>query len=678
MGTKSKKFKPLIIWICFFLGISIMVSFISGAQYVLRVDYDGVTTEIRDAFKSNMRDTLQFKHNISLMYNMLAETLTGKYNGDRVDEIESSLGKEGINLVYYGENTETGMMLTNYENDLGFGGDGFPRLPAGYSYYLYFDGKRITVKDSGKTLDVNDDGMGNAGYLALKMRGYLSKDMEKTNPLLSKCRILLAVKDKPVKVTGINGRIYNIGRQKNLLKYFILFLGFTLAVGLALIVLSIKYRKAKLMVDKRIGLIMGKIWLEFKMIPGILLFFSLYIMASPYKRTHFLQSGFIALVVTWSVYLIGVDLWYNGKKVFTHSLMGKAGGIYRSYERKKPFQKGMLTRLYVFIGGEILLVFLMALSIIFIPSRNMIGIFFFFIFLCAGIYLMVLYIRKYRETVGDVGILADRIEAIKDGRKINDPELKPGADLCKTYESLNMIREGIEKAVEERIKSERTKMELITNVSHDLKTPLTSIISYVDLLSKEEDLPNHVKEYIKILSNKSDRLKLLISDLFDLAKAASGEINRDFEKLDLGKLILQTLADMDDQITRSPLSFKINVPKEPVHIFSDGKKLYRVFQNLISNALKYSLAGSRVYIDLLNHGGYCEIIIKNIAGYEMNFDEGMVMERFVRGDKARSGDGSGLGLAIAGSFTHVCEGTFLVKIDGDMFKVILTFDISKE
>ena len=141
-------------------------------------------------------------------------------------------------------------------------------------------------------------------------------------------------------------------------------------------------------------------------------------------------------------------------------------------------------------------------------------------------------------------------------------------------------------------------MDLITNVSHDLKTPLTSIISYVDLLAREEGLPEQANDYIQILAQKSERLKNLIQDLFDLSKASSDNIALDMEEIDLARLLKQTLADMEEPINASGLAFRVNIPDEPVNIVSDGKKLYRVWENLITNTLKYSLAGSRVFIDL--------------------------------------------------------------------------------
>ena len=165
--------------------------------------------------------------------------------------------------------------------------------------------------------------------------------------------------------------------------------------------------------------------------------------------------------------------------------------------------------------------------------------------------------------------------------------------------------------------SERMKIELITNVSHDIKTPLTSIIGYVELLEKEEDLPEHVKDYIKILSKKSQRLKTMVQDIFDVSKASSGEMKLDIEELDLVKLIRQTLADMDEDISGSNLIFKINLPNDPVMIRGDGERLYRVFQNVIKNSLQYSLEGSRVYISLYRDDSWTTVMIKNTSKYEL-------------------------------------------------------------
>ena len=237
------------------------------------------------------------------------------------------------------------------------------------------------------------------------------------------------------------------------------------------------------------------------------------------------------------------------------------------------------------------------------------------------------------------------------------------------------LDEEFEEALSKQLQSERMKIALVTNVSHDLKTPLTSIISYIDLLGKEEGLTETATDYISILQKKSDRLKNIVTDLFELAKSTSGNINIEEELIDLKKLTEQTLADLDDKIVEQGIQFKITLPDESVVIKSDGKKLYRVFQNIIDNALKYSLKNTRVYIDLDRTEEEAIFSVKNISSYEMNFTEDEILQRFYRGDQSRSTEGSGLGLSIAESFTKNCGGKLEVAIDGDVFKVILTFPV---
>lgn len=238
------------------------------------------------------------------------------------------------------------------------------------------------------------------------------------------------------------------------------------------------------------------------------------------------------------------------------------------------------------------------------------------------------------------------------------------------------IDSNIELNLDDRMKSERTKVALITNVSHDLKTPLTSIISYVDLLSKEDGLSESALDYIRILQAKSERLKNIVTDLFELAKSTSGDVTLEFEEIDLKRLVEQTLVEMDDRISASGLLIKTSLPEESANIRTDGKRLYRVFQNVIDNALKYSLQGTRIYIALTKEQGEAAVTIKNTANYEMNFTSEEILQRFVRGDQARSEEGSGLGLSIAESFTRVCGGDFKVEIDGDLFKVRMSFNLT--
>lgn len=241
-------------------------------------------------------------------------------------------------------------------------------------------------------------------------------------------------------------------------------------------------------------------------------------------------------------------------------------------------------------------------------------------------------------------------------------------------EDINNIGDGLERAVKDALVSERMKTELITNVSHDLKTPLTSIVSYVDLLEKVE-IPPEAQDYVAVIKSKAGRLTAIISDLFDLSKSSSGSIDLLVERLDLSKLVQQTLADMDDKIVASGFAIKQDLPEGEVLINSDGKRLYRAFQNVIDNALKYSLTGTRIFITMQVEGGRASVKIQNTAGYEMDFSESEILERFSRGDSSRGTEGTGLGLSIAESFTKICGGGFKIKIDGDQFKVYLDFNV---
>ncbi len=246
-------------------------------------------------------------------------------------------------------------------------------------------------------------------------------------------------------------------------------------------------------------------------------------------------------------------------------------------------------------------------------------------------------------------------------------------DLKILAEDINCIGMGLDESVSAKMKAERLKTELITNVSHDLKTPLTSIISYTRLLSDVENLPEEAKDYISVIEKKSERLKNLTQDLFDISKVQSGNEIINSEKLDISLLINQSLGEHDSEIKNSSLTFCVNVDKE-LFVFADGRKMSRVISNLISNALKYSMGNTRVFVSAYLKANEVIVEFKNIASYAMDFNPEEIMGRFVRGDESRTTEGSGLGLAIAKSYTEASGGKFDVVIDGDLFKAIIKFN----
>lgn len=241
--------------------------------------------------------------------------------------------------------------------------------------------------------------------------------------------------------------------------------------------------------------------------------------------------------------------------------------------------------------------------------------------------------------------------------------------------TFSTIDQSMSHSVQEMLSSEKTKMELITNVSHDLKTPLTSIISYVDLL-KHEELNDTAKDYVNILEQKSDRLRQILQDVFDLSKATTGATDVHLETMDLRRLVEQTVFDMDAQIDDSGHYFKLSLPEYPVMIKGDGNKLYRVLQNILDNALKYTHPGTRIFLDVTAKDGQAIMELKNTSAYAMDFTSENVRRRFYRADLARTSEGSGLGLNIAESFTELSGGTFDIKLEGDLFKVIMTFPLT--
>lgn len=239
-------------------------------------------------------------------------------------------------------------------------------------------------------------------------------------------------------------------------------------------------------------------------------------------------------------------------------------------------------------------------------------------------------------------------------------------------EELKKIQDGFKNAVEEEVKSERMKTELVTNVSHDLKTPLTAIITYTDLLKNETEEEKR-KEYIQVLERKSLRLKVLIEDLFEISKAASNNVIMNFMWIDIVDLLKQVGLEYDSKIKETNLDFRWTLPEQKIVLWLDSQKTYRIFENLIINIIKYAMPHTRVYVEMKELDDQVYISMKNISAAELDFDTDEITDRFVRGDASRNTEGSGLGLAIAKSFTELQNGSLKISADADLYKVEITF-----
>lgn len=297
-----------------------------------------------------------------------------------------------------------------------------------------------------------------------------------------------------------------------------------------------------------------------------------------------------------------------------------------------------------------------------------------------GIPVVILYsvilffiIRKYVDKISEkYSKLREATSKIAEGNL--DVKIEEDLGLFEPFKGdLEKIQCGFKKAVDEEVKSQRMKTDLISNVSHDLKTPLTAIITYADLLKDENLSDEKRKQYIETLDRKAQRLQVLIENLFEVSKATSGNIILNIENIDVVSLMKQTLFELEDKLEEASLLVRKNMPKEKVILPLDSQRTFRVFENLIINITKYAMPNTRVFIDIIENEDDVAIIMKNMAAEEITFNVDTIAERFVRGDESRNAEGSGLGLAIAKSFVELQGGTFNISVDGDLFKVKIVF-----
>ena len=293
------------------------------------------------------------------------------------------------------------------------------------------------------------------------------------------------------------------------------------------------------------------------------------------------------------------------------------------------------------------------------------------------IYSLVLFylMKKYYDRIKkDYDVLMRGVQRIAEGDL--DTMITEDIGVFEPFkEQLTEIRTGFKKAVDEEVKSQRMKTELITNVSHDLKTPLTAITTYVELLKKEDITEEERKSYIETLEKKSLRLKVLIEDLFEVSKATTNNITLNLMDVDVVNLMKQVSVEHADKFEQMGFQLRWNVPEEKVILPLDNQKTYRIFENLFVNIQKYAMPNSRVYIDVEKTEGNVAITMRNMSAVELHTSGDELTERFVRGDASRNTEGSGLGLAIARSFTEAQKGSLHIAVDGDLFKVVILWKI---
>lgn len=382
------------------------------------------------------------------------------------------------------------------------------------------------------------------------------------------------------------------------------------------------------------------------------------ILASLLVLATFIQGKYIVNALT---------SWQHLRKEWERVLLNRAGqriklwsrqvkmGLTNAFLRKSVGIQFVLLLLMVFAWG------LLTVIIVLYP----IMIFLYALWLAAGIPIGWFLIRQ----IGYFNQIVLKTDELARGNMSQEMPVKGKSVLAVLAGNVNLLTQAAKTWQNEQVKSERLKTELVTNVSHDLRTPLTSIITYTELLKKEDVSREEQQAYVNIIDQKSQRLKVLIDDLFEISKMASGNVEVVKEKVDLIQLLQQALAEYSDLIHESSLHFRFMNESGPVYALVDGQKLWRVFDNLIGNILKYSLEHSRVYISVQELENQVRISFKNVSKYELSGDMDELLERFKRGDSSRHTEGSGLGLAIAQSIVELHGGRFEVKVEGDLFKV---------
>ena len=478
----------------------------------------------------------------------------------------------------------------------------------------------------------------------------------------------------------LDGRLGQLaGGHQSIYVYGAICWGITALITLIIIlfVSVIIDRRSKAAADAAIGGLLGHIWLEVRL---LLLFFAGLFYALVIAEGDEMVGYTLLISTVWFwFYCIAVDLSHNGLRTFTCNTITTLAKLIRRRTDRLPLHRAMSRRelhlaLPLMICGGVGLFALLMILFGYHPLQTIFGFFWLAVSILGAVYFAIQYFRTRHEDYTHIAAVMERICDIRDGRAGSAPEIPADHRIAPYAEALEGIYAGIETAVAERTKSERTKIEMVTNISHDLKTPLTSIVGYADLLADVEGLPPEAMDYVSIISRKSARLSGLIKDLFVLTKATTSDLPLDIEPLDLTRLLNQLLAEQADAIAAAPVKVVAALPDCECPLNNDGTKLYRVFANLLENALRYSLEGSRIFLSLEEAKGengskVWRVTVKNTSREYIDFTAEEILARFVRGDRNRTTEGSGLGLPIAKSFTELCGGRFDLHLDGDSFCV---------
>lgn len=705
---KSKKFKAF----CYrMIAVGALITTIATA-FMGREAFVNLSREGRGTLSGDIYYLTEFREYISFLYENALITYAGpgddagnplvnRYSASIVDQAHQEIPAK-INLTrgdlfysiqYFDQEVQEWEDLDPYSTPVVFSQEGgYPLLPENMKLCCFWDGSagRVyffssgqTIRDWGATEEDSAKKLFPIKQLYTYSDQYYTAQYRADRENVDKLRLVFAVRDD-----GIYSSNYLRGMAERARGYQHILILFFVS-GLLMVVfgvLSLVSRKAAVEAQKDYAAFTRKIWLEIKLILligffAVLVFFGLNRgMDATSLRIGRYSVMWLYFPMGCILYLFFTDLRCNHIVALKNFFPVKLFNFVKTYVGGKPWHRRAMN-MYAFIGVSAVLTLIGGIGNLYISNymyewrqelqNKELG----FLLIAVGIVLTLVFIRL-RRFVKDNRRLTDELSLLQEGRPGGNLQLSDKSLLKQAAADLNALEDGIENAVEQKNRSNKMRVELITNVSHDLKTPLTSIINYADLLC-EENLEPPAAEYAEALRSKAYRLKTMVQDVFELSKATSGNLPVEMVKLDLVKLVHQTLADMDERIRESNLTFKLHVAEEPLFIEADGEKLYRVFQNLFVNALQYSLDHSRVHILLTAENGFALAKVKNTSLQELDFDPAEIVERFVRADSARTTEGSGLGLSIVQSFTEACGGTFQIALDADLFTACVRFPLAE-
>lgn len=685
MATKLKKHNPFLAFLIYFLSLSIFLGAAGVITCVgeIRFDYKDSLNYRWNVIPRLLRAGYLYTEGIEMGeeegYSVLPDKEEARRQAQEVLSGEGGnvayllISSDGTTLSYGTEASTPEQFLQEMDAQLASSQEHFNRMAIqssdqGYDHFLVARGNDLYEKLNTRTASTVTNERSTS--LAMSRYGdafYYKYINELGNLGQEKTAVCLAIRAEGAFANNY-GMIYNA--YYHWYQGMMILLCLVAAAFVSLLVfLAVRLKKQSLEIARaKLAAFTGWFWIECKALVALL--FGGLLLAMALDAYGSLETILFLYIDFWLLWLFVNDLRRNGKAVFAHNIPSSVKRILTQLDSKYPFCARMKKRFLFLILVEAGLMFLSALLLL-ASGGDGIGVVMILLLAALGLFLLICYIRMYNKDIDAFAESIDYVAKIRAGTATEPLNIPAESAFAPLAADLNDIHSGMTRMVDERVRSEQMKVELITNVSHDLKTPLTSIINYIDLLGKEMLTPDYANDYVKVLEGKAERLKNLVQDLFEISKANSGAIDLNLEQLSVQSLIEQTVAELDQRTAQAGVEIKLQLCEASLNVRADGKKLHRVFENLLGNALKYSLAGTRVYISVTQEDGDAQVIFKNVAGYEMTFTADEIVERFQRGDASRTSEGSGLGLAIAKSFLELNGGGLRIELDGDLFKAIV-------